>query len=59
MLSGKKTYILVALALVAGLANYLHAVVLSGFDFGGLIAFVNSEAATAAIAAVRMAIGKK
>lgn len=58
-LSGKKTYLLVALALIAGLANYLHGVLIGGFDFGGLIAFVNSEAATAAIAALRLAVGKK
>jgi hypothetical protein len=59
MLSGKRTYILVALALVAGLANYLHGVVAGGFSLGGLIAFVNSEAAIAAIAALRAGISKK
>ena len=58
-MSGKKTYILVALALVAGVANYAMSVVSNGFDFGGLIAFVNSEAAIAAIAALRAGISKK
>ena len=59
MLNGKKTYILVALALVSGIALYAADVVANGFSMGGLVTFVNSEAAIAAIATLRASISKK
>lgn len=59
MLDGKKTYILVALAFVAGLATYAQSVIANGFDFNGFLQFLKTEAVTAALAAVRLAIAKK
>jgi hypothetical protein len=59
VMPGKKTYILVALAALAGLANYLSQVVSVGFDFGEFIKFVNTEAVTVALATIRLAIAKK
>jgi hypothetical protein len=59
VLPGKKTHILVALALVAGAASYGIEVLNNGFDFQTLLAFVKSEAMTGAISMVRLGLGKK
>lgn len=59
LLPGQKTYILISLALVAGVANYVGGVVTNGFNIQDLLSFINGEAATAAIAMVRLAVGKK
>lgn len=59
MLSGKKTYILVALAAIAALATYASSVISNGFDFGDLVKFINSEAIVLAFATIRQAIAKK
>lgn len=56
-LKGKKTYILVALALIAGVANYVGIVIERGFNLNELLTFINGEAVTAAIAALRMGVG--
>ena len=58
MLTGKKTYILVILGLIAALALYIQGVVEHGFSFPGLLQFINGEAAMAAVATLRLAIGK-
>ena len=59
MLNGKKTYILVGLALLGAFATYSASVVSGGFDIGKFWQFVQSEAVVAALATIRMAIGKK
>lgn len=59
MLDGKKTYILVGLALVGALATYVSGVVQNGFDIGGLWQFLQTEAVVAALATIRLAIAKK
>lgn len=59
MLEGKKTYALVILAAISAAALYAQQVLTSGFDFGGFIKFVNSEALVLAFATVRQAIAKK
>ena len=58
ILTGKKTYILVILGLISAFALYVQGVVQNGFSISGLLQFVNGEAAMAAIATVRLAIGK-
>ena len=58
ILTGKKTYILVILGLISAFALYIQGVVQNGFSISGLLQFVNGEAAMAAIATVRLAIGK-
>lgn len=59
MLSGKKTYILVGLALLGAFATYSAGVVNHGFDLGEFWKFIQSEAVVAALATIRMAIAKK
>lgn len=59
MLSGKKTYILVGLALVGAFITYAQGVVTNGFNIGELWNFLQTEAVVAALATLRMAIGKK
>ena len=59
MLSGKKTYILVGLALVGALVTYAQGVVTNGFNLGEFWNFLQTEAVVAALATLRMAIGKK
>ena len=59
MLDGKKTYILVGLALLGALATYSAGVVNHGFDIGELWKFIQSEAVVAALATIRLAIAKK
>lgn len=59
MLSGKKTYILVGLALLGAFATYSANVVNNGFDLGQFWQFLQSEAVVAALATIRLAIGKK
>ena len=58
MLNGKKTYILIGLALLGALATYSAGVVNNGFDIGEFWKFIQSEAVVAAIATLRMAIAK-
>lgn len=58
ILPNRKTYILVVLGLISGLALYIKTVVDGGFNVGGFLAFINSEVVMAAIATVRIAIGK-
>ena len=59
ILPGKKTYILVGLALLGALATYSAGVVNHGFDMGEFWRFIQSESVVAALATIRMAIGKK
>lgn len=59
MLSGYKTYILVALAAIGALATYASGVVQNGFDLGGFWTFLQSEAMIAVFATLRVAIAKK
>lgn len=59
VLNGKRTYILVGLALLGAFASYFSGVVTHGFDLGELWKFVQSESVVAALATIRMAIGKK
>ena len=59
MLAGKKTYILVALALLGAFATYSAGVVQNGFNIGELWKFLQTEAVVAALATIRMAIAKK
>ena len=59
ILDGKKTYILVGLALVGALATYFSGVVLHGFDLGEFWKFIQSEAVVGALATLRLAIAKK
>ena len=59
MLEGKKTYILVGLALVGALTTYLASVVSNGFDLGQFWGFIQSEAVIGALATIRLAIAKK
>lgn len=56
---GKKTHILIGLALLAGAANYGIDVLNNGFDFQALLSFIKSEAMTGAISMVRLGLGKK
>ena len=58
IMPGKKTYVLVILGLISGLALYIKTVVEGGFNIPGFLQFVNSEVVMAAIATVRIAIGK-
>lgn len=58
ILPGRKTYLLVILGLISGLALYIKTIVESGFNVPGFLQFVNSEVVMAAIATVRIAIGK-
>ncbi len=58
-MNGKKTYILVIIAALAGLLNYIHGVMLDGFDLNNLMSFVNSEAMIVALATLRAALKKK
>ena len=58
MLSGKKTYILVGLALLGAFANYSAGVVNNGFDLGEFWKFLQNEAVVAALATIRLAIAK-
>ena len=59
ILPGKKTYILVSLGLIAGIALYIQSVVNVGFNWTGFMQFINSEAVVAALATLRLAFGKK
>lgn len=59
MLAGRKTYILVGLALLGALATYSAGVVNNGFDIGEFWKFLQNEAVVAALATIRLAIGKK
>ena len=59
VLPGKKTYILIGLALAGALATYVSGVISNGFDLNGLLAFVQSQAVVAAIATLRLALEKK
>ncbi len=59
MLSGKKTYILVGLALLGAFATYSAGVVNNGFDLGKFWEFLQTEAVVAALATIRLAIAKK
>ena len=59
MLNGKKTYLLVGLALLGAFATYSAGVVQNGFDLGELWKFLQTEAVVAALATIRMAIAKK
>jgi hypothetical protein len=59
MLNGKKTYILVGLALLGAFATYSAGVVNNGFDLGEFWKFIQSGAVVGALATLRLAIGKK
>jgi len=59
MLNGRKTYVLVGLALLGALATYSAGVVNNGFDIGELWKFIQSSAVVAALATIRLAISKK
>ena len=59
MLSGCRTYILVALAAVGALATNASGVVQTGFDIAKFWEFLQSEAMIAVFATLRMAIAKK
>jgi hypothetical protein len=59
MLDGKKTYILVGLALLGALATYVSHVISAGFNLVELWTFIQSEAVVAALATIRLAIAKK
>lgn len=56
---GKKTYTLIALALISEAALYAQGVIAHGFVLSDLLGFVNGATMTAALATVRMAFGKK
>lgn len=56
---GKKTYTLIALALISEAALYVQGIVDHGFVLSDLLGFVNGATMTAALATVRMAFGKK
>ena len=58
MLTGKKTYILVGLALLGAFATYSAGVVNHGFDIGEFWKFIQSEAVVGALATIRLAIAK-
>ena len=57
-LVGRRTYILVGLALLGAFATYSAGVVNHGFDLGEFWKFLQSEAVVAALATIRLAIGK-